>query len=77
MRTRGGGPGGPSGVQALDLGAAVCVPGLRAGSDVVAGALLADADPPLPHRQERVHSIDRGRQEAKYHGSNFRSGSVV
>lgn len=64
-------------VQALDLRATVHVSGLRAGSDVVVGTLLGDADSPFLHCQECVHCIHRSCQKAKYHGSNFGSGFVV
>lgn len=59
-------PAGPSCVQALDLRAPIHVPGLGAGSDVVIGALLVDADSPFLHGQECVHRIHRCCQEAKY-----------
>lgn len=53
-------------VQALNLRATVHISGLRAGPDVVTGALLVDTDSPFLHRQERVHRIHRSCQEAKY-----------
>lgn len=53
-------------IQALDLGATVHISGLCAGSDVVIGALLVDADSPFLHCQESVHRIHGSRQKAKY-----------
>lgn len=58
-------PSGASRIQALDLRAAVHVPGLSAGSNVVIGTLLPEADSPLLHRQEGVHRIYCCSQEAK------------
>lgn len=53
-------------VQALDLRAAVHISRLGASADVVIGALLADADSPFLHGQERAHCIGCCCQEAKY-----------
>lgn len=64
-------------VQALDLRAAVHISRLSASSDVVIGTLLADADSPFLHSQERAYCIGCCCQEAKYHSSNFRSGFMI
>lgn len=58
--------GSASRVQALDLRPSVHISGLCAGSDVVVGALLPEADSPLLRCQERVHRVHCGGQEAEY-----------